>query len=70
MPTIPYLLIPDVDPATYLRLQKLAKARRKSLSDIARELLHRHLREEARKDNADRSMIAAARKAKVKVRRI
>jgi hypothetical protein len=69
MPTIPYLLISDVDPATYIWLQKLARTRRKSVSDIARELLLRHLREEASKDNAGRSMLAA-RKPRIKVRRI
>ena len=70
MPTIPYLLIRNVDPTTYNRVRKLARARRESLSDTARDLLDRHLSQEAWKDPANRSKIAAVRKAKIKVRRI
>ncbi len=70
MPSIPYLLIRNVDPSTYNRVRKLARARRKSLSDTARSLLHRHLSQEAWKDAADQSKVAAARKAKLEVRRI
>ena len=70
MSTIPYLLIRNVDPTTYNRVRKMAKARRKSLSDTARDLLHRHFVQEAWKDAADQSTSAAARKAKIKVRRI
>lgn len=69
MPSIPYLLIRDVDPAVYMRFQKLAKARRKSLSDVAREHILRHLRELDRKDDTGRSLLAA-RKPKIKVKRI
>ncbi len=69
MPTIPYLWVRDVDPATYMRLQKMAKARGLSLSDIAREHLHRYARELAQNDDTGRSVLAA-RKPKIKVRRI
>jgi hypothetical protein len=69
MPTIPYLLIQDVSPTTHMRILKLARARRKSVSDTARELLSHQLSLDSWM-TPDHSKVAAARKAKIKVRRI
>jgi hypothetical protein len=69
MPTIPYLLIQDVSPTTHMRVLKLARVRAKSVSDTARELLSHQLSLDSWM-TSDRSKVAAARKAKIKVRRI
>ena len=68
MPTIPYLLIQDVSPTTHMRVLKLARVRRKSVSDTAHELLSHQLSLES--SIPDRPKTAAARKAKITVRRI
>ena len=70
MARIPYLLIRNVDPQTYKRLRKLAKAHRKSLAETTSALLHQHFCQQTLDATADETMIAAARKAKIKVRRV
>jgi hypothetical protein len=69
MPTIPYLLIQDVSPTTHIRVLKLARARGKSVSDTALELLSHQLSLDSWV-TPDRPKVAAARKAKIEVRRI
>jgi hypothetical protein len=69
MPRIPYFLIRDVSPTTHMRVLKLARARGKSVSDTARELLSHQLSLDSWM-TPDRCKAAAARKAKIKVRRI
>ncbi len=44
---VPYFWIHDVDPQTHMRVLKLARARKKSVSETARDLLHRYARTEA-----------------------
>jgi hypothetical protein len=69
MPDIPYFLIRGVDPATHIRILRLARARRKSVSDVACELLSRQMSLETWM-TPDRSKVAAARRTKIKARRI
>ena len=69
MPRIPYFLIRDVSPTTHMRVLRLARARRKSVSEIARDLLSHQLSLDSWM-TPDRSKVAAARKAKITVRRI
>jgi hypothetical protein len=69
MPAIPYLLIQAVSPTTHMRVLKLARARGKSVSETARDLLSHQLSLDSWM-TPDRSKVAAARKAKIKVRRI
>lgn len=66
---MPYLLIRNVDPQTHVRLLKLARARQTSLAEIARDLLGRHLWAQSLRSTKE-PRIAAARKTKLKVRRI
>jgi hypothetical protein len=63
MRRIPYFWIRDVDPQTYMRALKMARAHKQSVADTARELLYRSLRTDA----PDQTR---APKVKVKVRRI
>ena len=69
MPRIPYFFIRDVSPTTPMRVLKLAGARGKSVSDTARDLLSHQLSLDFRM-TPDRCKVAAARKAKIEVRRI
>jgi hypothetical protein len=69
MPRIPYFLIRDVSPTTHMRVLKLVRARGKSVSDTARELLRHQLSLDSWM-TPDRCKVAAARKAKITVRRI
>jgi hypothetical protein len=56
-----YFWIRDVDPQTYMRVLKLARARRKSVPETARELLYRYLGMH-HPSPANKFRIAAARK--------
>jgi hypothetical protein len=69
MRRIPYFWIRDVDPQTYMRVLKIARARKQSLADTARELLFRNLRADASEGTSTRRL-AAIRKVKVQARRI
>lgn len=69
MPSVPYFWIRDVDPQTYIDVLKLARKRKKSVSETARDLLDRYVKTDG-SDFTKKSRIAAARKAKIKVRRI
>jgi hypothetical protein len=67
MPSAPYLWIRDIDPQTYIDVLKLARKRKKSVSETARKLLDRYVKT----DNSGftkKSRVAAARKTKIKVR--
>jgi hypothetical protein len=44
VPRIPYFWIRDVGPQTYMRVLKIARARKQSVADTARELLDRYVR--------------------------
>jgi len=68
--TVPYFWIRDVNPLTHMRLLRLARQRRKSIYDVAQELLFEYTDREQIFDFRERTAFAAARKAKVKVRRI
>jgi hypothetical protein len=61
---VQYLWIRDVDPHTYMRVLRLARARRESVSETARHLLNRYL---GMDDPA--SPKAHRVKAKIKVKR-
>ena len=67
---VPYFWIRDINPLTHMRLLRLARRRRQSIYDVARELLFEHAGREQIFDFRERTALAAARKAKVKVRRI
>jgi len=69
MPSVPYLWIRDIDPQTYIDVLKLARKRKKSVSETARELLDRYLKTDS-SDFTKKSPVAAARKTKIKMRRI
>jgi hypothetical protein len=58
----PYFWIHDVDPQTHMRVLKLARARKKSVSETARDLLQRYTRAETSPTRKPRI------KAKVKLR--
>ena len=68
--TVPYFWIRDVNPLTHMRLLRLARQRRRSIYDVARELLVECADREQIFDFRQRTALAAARKAKVKVRKI
>lgn len=61
----PYLWIRDVDPQTHMRMLKLARARRKSLSETARHLINRYLTMDELPSTKETRI-----KAKIKVQRI
>ena len=68
MPSVPYLWIRDIDPQTYIDVLKLARKRKKSVSETARELLDRYVKTDS-SDFTEKSRVAATRRGKIKVRR-
>lgn len=68
MPSVPYFWIRDIDPQTYIDVLKLARKHKKSVSETAWVLMDRHVKTDG-SDFTKKSRVAAARKAKIKVRR-
>ena len=63
-----YFWIRDVDPQSYMRVLKMARARKQSVADTARELLYRRLRAD-KSDWKKPPRIAPACRAKIKAQK-
>jgi hypothetical protein len=57
-----YFWIRDVDPQTYMRVLKMARARKQSVADTARELLQRYLRTDEPSPKKPRRIAVTARR--------
>ena len=68
MRRIPYFRIRDVDPQTYMRVLKVARARKESVADTARELLYRYVGTDA-PDQKRTARYTPARKVRIKARK-
>jgi hypothetical protein len=69
MRPIPYFWIRDVDPQTYMRVLKMARARKQSVADTARDLLDRYSRMDGL-EQIRTPRFATTRKTRVKLRTI